>query len=207
MDRRPLAEYPACPNGDLWPLPGDQFVCVEGATVQVIEVLTGEVIHTQYLPVSGVASALAPAGNRLYLVTQDAHVAVLDAEAAPPQLVSEPVALNAPSDTPVAAYGIVLSPDGSRLYVRFLTGDWQAEGLDAADEIWAFDTRTWKHVGVLRPAAPAWNMALSADGRRLCTVNPWDRTLSIFDTTTFEEIGAMRDLGETPALIVVPPAG
>lgn len=202
-----LAEYPACPNGDLWPLPDDRLACVDGTTVQVIEALTGEATHTRSLPVSVVASAMVPAGDRLYLVTKDARVATLDVTAHPPQLIGEPVALDAPADAPVASYGVVPSPDGARLYVRFLTGDWQVEGLNAADEIRAFDTATWSYLGIFTPDTPTWNMALSADGRQLYTVNPWERTLLIFDTTTFEEIGAMRDLSETPALILVPPAG
>jgi methylamine dehydrogenase heavy chain len=198
-----LAEYPACVNGDLWPLSDGRLLCVDGATVQFIEALSGEVTRTIYLPFREVASVVGPAGERLYLVSADARVTVVDVEAELPHLVGDPVSLDAPPGSKVAEGQIVLSPDGLRLYVRFLTGDWRAEGLNAADEIWAFDTRTWEKVGAFEPPVPAWNMALSVDGRQLYTVNPWEQTLSIFDTTTFREIGVMHDLGETPALIVV----
>lgn len=174
--------------------------------MQFIEALSGEVARTVYLSLSEVASAVGPVGDRLYLVSADARVAVMNVKAEPPQFPGEPVPLDAPPDSKVADGQIVPSPDGSRLFVRFLTDAWHAEGLNAADEIWAFDTRTWEKVGAFEPPAPAWNMALSADGRQLYTVNPWERTPSIFDTTTFQDIGVMRDLGETPALILVPTA-
>lgn len=202
-----LAEYPACVSGDLWPLSGGRLLCVDGATVQFVEALSGEVARTVYLPLGEVASAVGPAGERLYLVSADARVAVMDVEVEPPQLTGDPVSLDAPPGAKVAEGQIVLSPNGARLYVRFLTGNWRTEGLDAADEIWAFDTRTWEKVGAFEPPAPTWDMALSADGRQLYTVSPWAQALSIFDTTTFREIGVIRDLGETPALIVVPSVG
>jgi len=60
-------------------------------------------------------------------------------------------------------------------------------------------------IGVFKPANPAWQFAMSRDGSHLYAVNSFKRSLSIFDTMSFTEVGVMRDLGDTPALIVVPP--
>ncbi|HBY92717.1 MAG TPA: hypothetical protein DEP84_01945 [Chloroflexi bacterium] len=199
------AEYPACSDGELWSLPGRRLICVSRAVIQLIDPLTGATTHQEFLPPGRiVATAAAPAGDRLYVITNDVQVSVIDLTILPPRAIAQPVLLDAPPEAQVAPFQIALAPDGARLYLGFWTGKQPDGNLAEADEVWAFDTRTWARLGTFTPPEPAFNLAVSADGHQLYTVNPFERTLSIFDTATFQEVGILRDLGETPALIVVP---
>lgn len=201
-----LAEYPACPNGILRPLSPDRLVCVDGATLQTIDALSGVSDEPLRLPISGVAAVYSQPADRLYLVSENAEVATVDVAAPTPQLVGTPTSLAAPPGAPVAGHQAMLSADGSRLYVRFLIGDWRARGLDVEDEIRVYNIHTWEHLGTITPSVPAFDVAVDADGHYIYAVNPHERTLSIFDASTFEEVGVMRNVGETPAQVIVPPA-
>ena len=59
-------------------------------------------------------------------------------------------------------------------------------------------------MGVLKPSDPAWQFALSKDGSQLYTVNPFKKSLLILDTAAFTQVAVIHELGDTPALIVVP---
>ena len=48
-------------------------------------------------------------------------------------------------------------------------------------------------------------VAVSRDGRQLYTVNPFKRSFSVFDPITFRELGTLHNIGDTPALVVIPP--
>jgi hypothetical protein len=199
-----LAEYPACANGSLWPLPDDQLVCVGPSGIEAIDPLTGATLHRLTLPPSQPATpVIAQAGHRVYLVTRDAYVTVVDFTASSPQVIADRVALNPPPGSVVGYNHPTLDRDGSRLYLGLMSGEHRFNGL--ADEIWAFDTRTWTRLGVFKPTIPAFHLAVSADGHQLYAVNPFEKSLAIFDTAALREVAVMRELGDTPALIVVPP--
>lgn len=153
-------------------------------------------------PDQAATPAIAMLGQRMYLVTRDAYVTVVDFTASSPRLIADRVALNPPAGSVVGFNQIGVAPDGSRLYLGLMQGEQRYKGL--ADEIWAFDTQTWVRVGAVEPTGLAFHLAVSADGQQLYTVNPFEKTLAIFDTATFRELEVLHKLGETPALIVVP---
>jgi hypothetical protein len=158
------------------------------------------------LPAQG-AVALASSRDRLYVVANAAgvetSVTVVDLAAASPRVLSERIGLQALQGFQVGYGQIATSPDESRLYIGVSTGKHSDNGLP--DEIWVYDTRTWTRAGIFQPSDPVFQFAVSADGTQLYTVNPFKKSLSIFDTASFREIAVMHDLGETPAQVVVPP--
>lgn len=201
-----LAEYryPNC--RDLSPLPDGHLLCdaiTEGA-VRLIDPLSGALIGAMSVPIMlNAGTVLSPAGDRLYIVSDNADVTVVDLAKSSPQMVVNRAPLSGPRGSQIGFRHIALSAEGARLYVGFANGENRDRGL--VDEIWTFDTHNWARVGVFKPSDPAFHFAVSAGGSQLYTVNPFKKSLAIFDTRTFQEIGTMLDLGETPALIVVPP--
>jgi len=196
-----------CGGYQLLPLSDGRLVCGGFSEPVLFDPSTGKTtLLAASLPAVN-AIALSTSADRLYLVSYDAFapasVTVIDLAASPPDVLTDRAALNVPAGSQVSLGQIALSPDELRLYVGFVSEALRGSGT--VDEIDAFDTRTWQRIGVFRPTNPAWQFVVSNDGRRLYTVNPFKRSLSIFDAVTFAEIGVIRDLGETPALIVVPP--
>jgi DNA-binding beta-propeller fold protein YncE len=201
----PLAEYqrPECLG--LWPLPDGRLVCAAPSSVRFINPLTGETSGAALLlpEMQPVATILAPAGDRLYLLESAGRVTIITLAGDAPQLAAQSVTLDHPSGAIVGANHLAVAPDGSRLYVGYLMGEGQNQGLAA--EVWAYDAHTWAAVGQFHPADPAFHLAVSATGRQLYTVNPFARSLAVLDTATYREVGVLHDLGETPARVVVPP--
>lgn len=198
--------YP-CGGYQLLPLADGRLVCAGFSEPTLFDPSTGKTtLIAAALPASSAATVSA-FGDRLYLVSNDAnapaYVTVVDLAASPPDVLMDHAALDVPTGSQVSLGQIALSPDELRLYVGFVHAENRGSGT--VDEIDAFDTRTWQRIGALKPTDPAWQFAASADGAQFYTVNPFKRSLSIFDAATFAEIGVMRDLGDTPALIVVPP--
>ncbi len=196
-----------CVGYQLLPLSDGRLVCGGFSEPVLFDPATGKTMLLSASLPSQNAATISASGDRLYLVSYDARVpasaTVVDLAASPPDVLTDRAALNVPAGSQVSLSQIALSPDELRLYVGFVSKAFSGSGT--VDEIDAFDTRTWQRIGVFKPTDPAWNFALSIDGTQLYTVNPFKKSLSIFDTRTFAEIGVMRDLGDTPALIVVPP--
>ncbi|MBI4785984.1 MAG: hypothetical protein HY782_02930 [Chloroflexi bacterium] len=200
-----LAEYPR-PECNLLPLRDGRVLCAGQSQLRTIDPLTGTASQVSASAPGLVAAVVASTRDWVYAVGTDATgatlVSVVDLSSSPPHLVAERVSLDSPPDSRAGFNHVALSRDESRLYVGFV--DQAGSGL--AGEIWAFDARTWARVGVFESADAAFHVAVSADGKQLYTVNPFENTLTIFDTTTFRVVTVMRDLGETPAQIVIPPA-
>ncbi|MGO9337711.1 MAG: hypothetical protein ACLPY1_09410 [Terracidiphilus sp.] len=86
---------------------------------------------------------------------------------------------------------VMLSPDGSRLYVL----------CQESEEIRVLDANSYaviKKIGVGRVPR---GFSLSADGRRLFVTNSWDDTLSVIDTSTLS-IVATWPVGAEPSSVV-----
>ncbi len=199
-----LAEYRQPECHDLWPLSDGRLLCVGPSALSFVAPLTGETTDAMTLPPTQLAvTTLSSSGEWLYLASSDAHVTVINLAAPPLQVIADRIALNTPPGWQVGFNTMALSPDGARLYLGLLNE--KLHNQPTADQVWAFDTHTWQRVGVFELADPAFHLAVSADGCQLYTVNPFKKTLAILDTTTFRQTGVVRDVGETPALIVVPP--
>ena len=173
--------------------------CISGQTV-VLDPQSGDATP---LPVFGAAWESVVGADGWYIITRDLKVftprkGAFDARNYAGAIPS--VSLPVPEGS-LATGGAALSPDG-KLYVGFGSGEHGHEGQ--ADEIWAFDVRTWGPVRKFRPASPAFHFALSRDGQTLYTVNPKQRTLSIIDVATGQE-DVMNEVGHTPAKILVAP--
>jgi hypothetical protein len=204
---RPLGEW-AQPNcWTLLPLLDGQLLCAGGMQPSILDSMTGRVSQIPgALPAQG-AVALSSSRDRLYVVANAAgvetFVTVVDLSATPPRVLNERIALQALQGFQIGYGQIVVSPDESRLYIGVITGKHSDSG--SPDEIWAYDTGTWTRAGILEPGDPVFQFAVSVDGTQLYAVNPFKKTLSIFDAASFREIAVMHDLGETPAQVVVPP--
>jgi hypothetical protein len=127
----------------------------------------------------------------------------VDLAATPPRVLNERVGLQALQGFQIGFGQIATSPGESRLYIGVITGKHSDNG--SPDEIWAYDVKSWARVGVFQPSDPVFQFSVSGDGAQLYTVNPFKKSISIFDTASFREIAVMHDLGETPAQVVVPP--
>lgn len=201
-----LTEFPR-PDCDLLPLRDGRLLCVVGqAQPRLLDPLTGAITDIPAsLPAISKSAILSPSGERLYLLTSGLHVpaqvTVIDFVPSPPRVLADEIALDAPPNCEIG-FQVALSPDESRLYIGFLL---TTTGSGLASEIWAFDTKTWTRTGTFKLSDPAWHIAVSNDGKQLYSVSPFKKSLTIFDAHTFQEIGTIRDLGDTPALIVVPP--
>ncbi len=201
-----LAEhkYPEC--RDLLPLPDGHLLCdaiTEGAVrfIDPMNIATTGAVSVPTMFNSG--TVLTSAGDRLYIVSDKSDVTVVDLAKPSPQMIVNRAPLSMPPGSQIGFRQIALSADGTRLYVGFVHGENRDRAL--VDEIWAFDTKTWTRTGTFKLSDPAWHIAVSNDGKQLYSVSPFKKSLTIFDAHIFQEIGTIRDLGDTPALIVVPP--
>ena len=88
--------------------------------------------------------------------------------------------------------GILLSPDGDRLYVSMGRGNAVA----------VLDPDTLEVQGTVGTGVRTWGIALSRDGKRLYAANGPDGTLSVVDTEALEEIKTI-PTGEMPWGVVV----
>lgn len=195
-----------CGASWLFPLQNGNLLCAGSGQAGLFDPSSGKTAPVPGSLPAESAPALSSSGDRLYLVSYDARapaaVTVVDLASSPPAVLAERVPLDIPSGFQ-PSFSVASGPDESRLYVGVLAKEHSGSGT--ADEIEAFNTRTWQRVGQFKPTDPAWHFAVSNDGTQLYTVNPFKKSLSILDTATFREIAVMHDLGETPAQIVVPP--
>lgn len=88
--------------------------------------------------------------------------------------------------------GILLSPDGDRLYVSMGRGNAVA----------VLDPDTLEVQGTVGTGVRTWGIALSRDGKRLYAANGPDGTLSVVDTEALEEIKTI-PTGEMPWGVVI----
>ncbi len=204
-----ISEYTR-PECSLMPLQRGELLCVGyGQQPSLLDSLTGQPKSLPFLlPAGYQAAILSESRNRLSLLFSDANsplaMAVVDLYPTP-HIVARRIELTSPIDSAVGFNHVAMAPDGSRLYVGFVPKSGDQAGRGLATSIWAFDALSGARVGVFERIEPAWHVAISRDGTRLYAVNPFERSLSVFDTSTFRQILSMRDLGDTPAFILVPP--
>jgi DNA-binding beta-propeller fold protein YncE len=204
------AEYPLpyCEDEHLVALGRSRLACAANGNLDIFDALTGERTRTIDLPdYQAWLTLLTPKSNLWYRLTSKGIVTVVDASVAPPRVLMPEKQLPTPPDYSVGWSRLAaLSPDGSRLYIGFVATSGELFGSGLTNLIRVYDTQTWQRVGEIHLGDPAWSIAVSNDGTQLYTMSPRAKSLSIFDTTTLRELGVMRDLGESPAQILVPPA-
>lgn len=88
--------------------------------------------------------------------------------------------------------GILLSPDGDRLYIS----------LGRGNAITVLDPETLEVRGTVGTGVRTWGLALSRDGTRLYAANGPDGTLSVVDTKAMEEVETI-PTGEMPWGVVL----
>ncbi|HEY2933569.1 MAG TPA: amine dehydrogenase large subunit [Acidobacteriota bacterium] len=142
-------------------------------------------------------SAAAANGSLIYLVSRKGELFALNLR---DRSIASAARLELPEKTIVANGLVALSPAGDRLYV----GVGQAALTDRryGQGILVFDTGSWKQTGKIEPARSVFSMAVAQDGRRLYTVDPATRTLTVYDVKTGEQVGLMKNLGDSPALLI-----
>ncbi len=203
-----VAEFtpPVCSVDHFWSLPDGRLICLKANAVYIVDTRTGALQKELEVNTGEVATwaLLAPTGDRFY-VFSNAHVAIVDVTRSRLELLDvRPIVL--PSAIQIGSGNSnTLSPDGTRLYVGLFPTGGENFSKGVMEEIWVYDTRTWQRLDVLRLSDPAWDFAVSTDGRQLYTVNPFTKTLGIYDTGNFHAIALMHDVGVTPAQILIRP--
>jgi YVTN family beta-propeller protein len=91
---------------------------------------------------------------------------------------------------------ILLSPDGTRLYVL----------CQQSGEVRVLDAATYAVMGTIAVGRVPRGMALSRTGDRLFVANSWDDTLSVIDTRALA-VAATWSVGAEPSGVVEDPAG
>ena len=91
---------------------------------------------------------------------------------------------------------ILLSPDGTRLYVL----------CQQSEDVRVLDAGSYKVIGTVAVGRVPRGMALSRAGDRLFVTNSWDDTVSVIDTSTLEVV-AIWPVGAEPSGVVEDAAG
>jgi YVTN family beta-propeller protein len=91
---------------------------------------------------------------------------------------------------------ILLSPDGTRLYVL----------CQQSEDVRVLDAGSYKVIGTVAVGRVPRGMALSRAGDRLFVTNSWDDTVSVIDTRTLEVV-AIWPVGAEPSGVVEDAAG
>ncbi len=170
-----------------------------GETIETVPINSGPSRRTPFYKFAAGAIASSD-GSRIYAVTGNGHLLVVNVRQ---RKLERMVDLDLAPEQRIPPDLIVLSPTGDRLYVG--VGAHALTDSLYAQQVRVFDTESWKRVSLFKPARSTFAMALSPDGRRLYTVDPSTKTLTVLDAASGEEAGVLHELGETPSLIVVAP--
>ena len=192
-------DWPPC--GDRIRVQADRWLCANGAALDVVDPSSRAVVETLLKVPSGqtVAWLITADGERLYVLYADATLAVANLQ---DRKIVTARRLEVNEHWLPVWDGATLSPDGRRLYVGFDTGE--GESAVFSDAIAVYDTATWANIATIKLGDTMWHFALSAEGDQLYAVSPAAHDLRIYDTTTFQEVATLPNLGGTPARIVVP---
>jgi len=135
---------------------------------------------------SPVALVASPDQRTLYVAEATAkQVAVL----VPPGKVTKEIPL---ADPPA---GLVLAPDGGRLYVA---------GASPVGKVHVIDTQALKVIESLSVGHTPTALAISPDGKRLYVCNRFDNTVSILDLSTKKDVATVAVTREPIAAAITP---
>ena len=187
--------YELCYWGGSYPLhPGPMVWVVDLEQAAVLDFMQDAALSGSYF------GALAPDGQRLYVLTVSGQVVVVRL----PDLTVEQVVALGEHGGPehIQDYGgrAVFSPDGNLLYLND-RGD--------PETLYAIELATWQTVAQARLAEgeSVYNLALSVDGSRLYVLStsyPRGMQLSMWDTTTLsrQEVATMPETVYMPARVL-----
>jgi len=199
-------DWPPC--GHRIQVRSDRWICANidfsthAFSLDVVNPSRGIVVETLMtipnLQVAGLA--LAADESRLYVFSPDATLTLIDI---PKRTILATGRLEVNARWEIVWDSATPSPDGKRLYVGFDTGDDERQVF--TDAIGVYDTATWERIASVDLRDTVTHFALSAESDRLYAVSPFDRSLAIYDTSTYQEVTVLADLGGTPAAVIVPP--
>jgi PQQ-dependent catabolism-associated beta-propeller protein len=140
-------------------------------TVTVVDVRRSEVVSSFMVDPRPRAAAFSPGGSTAYVTTEiGGSVAVVDA-------LRHRVRKVVPLPGGAKPVGVVVSPDGKRVYIAGGQGN-RVIVLTRSGEI----------AGSVPVGKRPWNLALTADGRKLYTANGASNDVSVIDTESLKVI-------------------
>ncbi|MEO5765594.1 MAG: FG-GAP-like repeat-containing protein [Casimicrobiaceae bacterium] len=173
------------------------YVCSYGK-VYVVDTATNAVIASIDASNGGSGYlrgvAVDAAGTRAYALLQGAQATAVQVIDLATQTVSSTIHFYDPG--PVSS--VVLSPDGSRLYV--------AAGVFNRGEVWIADTATGTPLGRISVGVGPSGMAIERQGRRLYTANAGVGTVSVVDLASGAVVATI-PVGVNPADLALNPPG
>jgi len=151
------------------------------------------------LLVAGMAASLDE--SLIYVVTNELALLTIDMKTGK---IMETKPLKHTTGWELVGDSIVLSPDGTRLYLGFDSG--RDEISIYTDMISIYDTNNWELLKTISLPNSINFFSLSAMGDQLYVISLTGRRLTIYDTDTYQEIAVIKDLGGSPSTILVPKA-
>jgi len=159
------------------------------STVTVIDTHKQEIVTTFKVGRRPRAIAFLRDGSRAYVTSENEPiVTVVDAQK---HVVLHTIAV--PGDG-VKLMGIVVAPDGKRLYVT--SGRFR--------RVFAIDTATDRIVGSVEVGERPWGIAITPDGKSLYTANGPSNDVSVVDAATLSVVGRIK-VGDRPWGVAIVP--
>ena len=210
-------DYPACDRRLVvgpfeWTCANSRASVSSGLTVSIDIVgvesgkVSGNVVGGFSVPgavgVTGVV--VSPDGRQAYFVTRDSTASHTVLTAVDLNGGEEPShrEIDVPNGSRFAYDQIVVSPDSERLYLGF--GN-TLSGFDTFSEVRTFDTATLEYLAKVDLDGSAIDLAISSEGDQLYVLSAASQTLAVYETNSLAHLGAVENLGGTPARILVPP--
>jgi len=146
-------------------------------TVSAISTATNEIVATVKVGPRPRAIAFLPNGERAYVSAEnDGSVAVIDAKK---HILLETIRFPGEGVKPM---GVVVSPDGKRLYVT--TGRFR--------RLFAIDTVSNEIVGSLEVGERPWGVAITPDGKTIYTANGPSNDVTVVDVANYSIIAKIK---------------
>jgi DNA-binding beta-propeller fold protein YncE len=98
---------------------------------------------------------------------------------------------------------VTLSPDGTKLYIG--RGNHIKRSTGEVDQILVTDTSSGRRLKTILTSRPFWNLALSRDGNTLYAISALTRSLILIDTSSYQEVGTIENIGKGPTRAIVVP--
>jgi hypothetical protein len=153
-------------------------------------------------------AASSPDGETIYCVTRDGHVFVVDVAT---ERVESEADLGIQAGFTVQMPKVLVSQEGGTMYV----GTGFGSSVVDATAVVAYDTRTWDQVASVDALHHYFGLALGPAGTGLYAPtlqfphgqNKGGASLQVFDGRTLRQLGSIRHVGDSPALVEVPRLG